>query len=121
MPNGKRALMVATASLLFGFALSGASHAQSQSELATCEFLLTEQWRALWDRNQVAANKILARARQAYCLQPPIDVQLCYIPIDQEILADLDNRPDLANRARQQQVLLRCAGAADSPGYDGGR
>lgn len=121
MPNWTRFLAAAVVSGVTGLSLGGGAAAQSAQDLATCEFLLTEQWRALWDRNELAANKILARARQANCLQPPIDVQLCPIAVDQELQADLGNRSDLANRARQQQVLLRCDSLIEAPGYDGGR
>jgi hypothetical protein len=75
---------------------------------ATCQILLSQQWQALSKGNEAAANKVLGRARQDGCLQPPVAARLCHIPAEQEAIQDLDGNTALVNIARSQQRLLGC-------------
>ena len=75
---------------------------------SSCQVLLAQQWQALSKGNEAAANKVLGRARQEGCLQPPIATRLCHIPAEQEAIQDLKGHTALVNIARSQQRLLGC-------------
>ncbi len=76
--------------------------------ISSCQVLLSHQWQALSKGNEAAANKVLGRARQEGCLQPPIATRLCHIPAEQEAIQDLKGHTALVNIARSQQRLLGC-------------
>ncbi len=75
---------------------------------SACQVLLAQQWQALSKGNEAASNKILGRARQNGCLQPPVATRLCNIPAEQEAIYDLNSNTALVNIARSQQRLLGC-------------
>ncbi len=88
---------------------SGSAAAGETGQLiSSCQVLLSHQWKALSKGNEAAANKVLGRARQEGCLQPPIATRLCHIPAEQEAIQDLKGHTALVNIARSQQRLLGC-------------
>jgi hypothetical protein len=90
-------------------AASGNAAAGEAGQLAaSCQILLSRQWQALSQGKETAANKVLGRARQDGCLQPPVAAGLCHIPAEQEAIQDLNGNTALVNIARSQQRLLGC-------------
>ena len=86
----------------------GAAAGEANQLTATCQVLLSQQWKALSQGNEAAANKVFGRARQEGCLQPPVAARLCPIPLEQEAIQDLNGNTALVNVARSQQRLLGC-------------
>ncbi len=89
-------------------AAGSAAAGETGQLISSCQVLLSHQWQALSKGNEAAANKVLGRARQEGCLQPPIATRLCHIPAEQEAIQDLKGHTALVNIARSQQRLLGC-------------
>ncbi len=87
---------------------SNAKAGEAAQLTSTCQVLLAQQWQALSKGNIAAANRILGRARQDGCLQPPVAARLCHIPVEQQAINDVSGNTALVNIARNQQRLLGC-------------